>query len=508
MSALGTSPGPEIAIIGGGFAGLCMGMLLKRAGIDRFTIFEKGSRLGGTWRDNAYPGAACDVPSLAYCFSFEPKVDWSRLWAPQREILSYIDDCAEKWDLQRHVRLGVEIAKAEFDGSAARWRLQTATGEQISADVVVSAVGQLNRPSTPHVPGIEGFAGTTFHSARWPEGRSLEGERVAVVGNAASAVQIVPAIAPRVRSLHVFQRSANWLLPKNDRALSSIERSTFLAVPPAARLARWLTWSEQEARFPLIRKNWLMARVATWMATRHLEEQVADPVLRRQLTPDYAIGAKRILISDDYYPALQRPNVKLVTSPLERATRDGLVTRDGQSIAVDAIVFATGFDSTAFLAPMHVAGSHGRLLADAWRGGARGYLGISVAGFPNLFLLYGPNTNLGHNSILFMLECQSRYVVACLQEMTRRGLASMDVREDVQAEYDLGVQEALAKTVWCDVDRSWYRHASGRITNNWPHSTISYFMRTRRVVLGRYQLHPRSTRSNEISAAPARHDRL
>ena len=481
----------SVAVVGFGFAGLCLGMQLKRAGFDRFTIFEKGPTLGGTWRDNRYPGAACDIPSRLYSFSFESDEDWSRKWAPQREILAYMQRCAKKYDLLRHVCFGVEIAGARFDATAGLWQLETTAGEPFAARVLVTAVGQLARPAVPAIEGLDLFRGRSFHSAGWPEGETLEGKRVAVVGNAASAVQLVPEIARRAERLYVLQRSPNWVLPKPNREYTGMERRIFQWAPSVARIERWWTWGLCEARFLGIKGNPIASAIARHIAKRHLEQQVADPALRRQLTPDYPIGAKRILLTSDYYPALQRPNVRLVTDPIGRAEQGGLVTAAGERIDLDTIVFATGFKSTEFLAPMRIEGPTGVTLDEAWRDGPEAYLGLSVAGFPNLFVTYGPNTNLGHNSILFMLECQTRYIVDCLGAMVAQDLASIDVLPEVQAAYNVEIQAALAQTAWAQVEKSWYKNERGRIVNNWPYTTARYFLRTRRVDLGLYRCVPR-----------------
>jgi cation diffusion facilitator CzcD-associated flavoprotein CzcO len=484
MTGPSNHAGPRVAIIGFGFAGLCLAMQLEEAGFHDFTIFEKGPRLGGTWRDNTYPGAACDIASLSYCFSFERNPEWTRKWATQPEILAYMDRCARKYDLLRRVRFGVEIARARF--AAGVWHLETTRGERFEADVLVSAVGQLSRPAVPAIEGLDTFGGRAFHAARWPEGEDLAGQRVAIVGNAASGVQIVPAIAPRAKRLLVFQRSANWILPKNDRTYSALERLVLRASTPVASVKRWWIWASNEARLPVFKSNRVFAAVAALLARRHLEAQVADPALRLALTPDYPIGAKRILISDDYYPALQQPNVRLVTAPIARVTREGLVTRDGERWPVDSIVFATGFHTTEMLAPMHIEGQGGVSLERTWRDGASAYLGISVSGFPNLFLMYGPNTGLGHNSVLFMLECQARYILDGLRQMRRDDLLSIDVRPEVQAAYDADLQQALGGTAWAAIDSSWYKNERGRIVANWPYSTAAYWARTRHLDLRRY----------------------
>ncbi|HYR96883.1 MAG TPA: NAD(P)/FAD-dependent oxidoreductase [Candidatus Binatus sp.] len=499
MPAQPSAP-PRILIVGAGFGGLCMGIQLKRAGIHSFTILEKGSRLGGTWRDNTYPGAACDSPSFLYCFSFEQKTDWSRKWAPQAEILDYMEHCARKYELLAHIRFDTEVASARFDPDAAVWRVRTVAGDTIEAEVLVSAVGQLNRPSVPDLPGLERFRGVSFHSARWQHEHDLTGKNVAVVGNAASAIQFIPRIAPAVKRLHVFQRSANWMIAKNDRTYTEREKRLFARFPLLARLYRWWIYLMYESRFPVFRQNRLLARAMTRVAEKSMREQVSDPELQGVLLPDYPIGGKRILISDDYYQALGRPNVELVTSPITRVTDDSIATRDGRAFPADVLIIATGFESTSFLVPMKIEGLAGRPLEDVWYAGAEAYLGINVAGFPNFFMLYGPNTNLGHNSIIFMLECQVHYVMECIRTLAERDLAYIDVRPDVMRTYNERLQEVLEHTVWARTGKSWYKRADGRITNNWSSSTIAYCWKTRRPDLRLYSLQARRSRADAAVA--------
>jgi cation diffusion facilitator CzcD-associated flavoprotein CzcO len=475
-----TQTARRIAIIGSGFSGLCLGIQLRRAGIHSFTIYEKSDRLGGTWRENTYPGAACDVPSFLYCFSFEQKTDWSRKWSPQEEIRTYMADCAQKHDLLRHLRFGTEIAAARFDDSTATWHLRTSNGEEIVADVLVSAVGQLNRPHLPHIDGLDRFRGTHFHSARWNHGYDFAGRRVGVIGNAASAIQFIPQIAPKLEQLTIFQRSANWMLPRGDRAYTPREQWWFTHAPLWARLNRWWIWFQLEQRFPMFRGNRLLSWLVRRMAEKNLTENVSDPRLRQLLLPDYPIGGKRILISDDYYQALARDNVEVVGDGIAHLTEDAVVTRDGRAHPVDALIFATGFQTTAFLAPMRIEGRDGRTLDEEWAGGARAYRGMAVSGFPNLFLMYGPNTNLGHNSIIFMIECQARYILGAIRTLIDRDLDFLDVRRSVLDADDARTQRTLAATVWAAPDRSWYKTESGRITNNWCGSTARYWWVTRR----------------------------
>jgi len=484
--ASGTVAQRRIAIIGSGFAGLCMGIRLKLSGIESFTIFEKSDRVGGTWRDNTYPGAACDVPSISYCYSFEQKSDWSRNFSPHDEIQAYMEHCAGKYRLRRHLRFRTEIASARFDEDRALWVLRTTAGEEIEAEVLVSATGQLNRPHVPSIPGLDDFRGRKFHSARWDHGWDPAGQRVAVVGNAASAIQFIPQIAPSVAHLSILQRSANWMIARNGRAHSEGEKEFLRRHPAVAKALRWLVWGLLEMRWPLFLGNRFLAARTQRQAMRHLEEQVRDPALRAKLVPDYPIGGKRILISDDYYPALNRPNVEVVTEGIGRFTADGVTTRDGVTRPLDAVILATGFESTSFLAPMRITGLGGRELDGEWRGGAQAYRGITVAGFPNLFLLYGPNTNLGHNSIVFMIECQVDYVVQAIRTLVARDLAWLDVRPEAMESWNRRLQRELARTVWARTPASWYKTKDGRITNNWSGSTIRYWLATRRFDVENY----------------------
>ncbi len=476
---------PTIAIIGAGAAGLCMAMQLRRAGIHSFTLFEKAATLGGTWRDNVYPGCGCDVPSHLYRFSFEPNPSWTRKYALQHEIIAYLEHCARRYALLERTRFDTEIAALRYRAERATWELETTTGERFEADVVVTGTGQLSRPSVPAIPGSDTFEGAAFHSARWQRDAPIDDARVAVIGNAASAIQLVPPVAQRARSLRIFQRSANWIMGKPDRAYSALERRLFRRLPWLATLHRLELYWLLEARLFGFTDGSLAQRVAERIARRELA-RVRDPELRRKLTPDYPIGCKRILISNDYYDAVQRPNVAVVDRAVERITPRGLVTSDGALHEADTIVYATGFESTRFLAPMRIEGREGRSLSDAWEHGAEAYLGLTVAGFPNLFLLYGPNTNLGHSSILFMIECQTRYVLSCLRLLAHRGARALEVSEGAMRRYNEELQAELRRTVWGAGCNNWYRDASGKITNNWASFTTAYWWQTRRPDVAAY----------------------
>lgn len=478
----------DVLIVGTGFSGLALACALREAGRERFLLLDKADQLGGTWRDNRYPGAECDVPSALYSFSFAHNAAWHYKWAEQPQILRYLRHVAEAYGLPAHMRFGAEVRALRWDDTARRWRVECGDGRSFDARVVVSAVGQLHHPALPDLPGAGEFRGLAFHSARWPDGVDLSGKRVVVIGNAASAVQFVPQIAPRAARVTVFQRSANWVLPKRDRVYLPIERWLWDKLPWLHHLYRLRVWLFGELfLYAIMRGNRLLSRWATNENRRYLERSIADPALRRQLTPDYPVGAKRVLFSDDYYAALARPNVELVTSGVERLTAGGVLCRDGREIAADAIVYGTGFRTNPFLDGIDVVGSGGRRLRDAWAQGAQAYLGMTTAGFPNLFLMYGPNTNLGHNSIVIMSEAQARYIVRCLDELDRRGAATIAVRPEVEARYNVEMQTRLRDMVWSRVGASWYQDR-GRITNNWPGSTFEYLRRLRRPDFNAYLL--------------------
>lgn len=470
---------PRVAIVGTGFAGLGMAIQLLQAGYRNLTLFEKSGRVGGTWRDNTYPGSGCDVPSHLYSFSFEPKADWTRRFSEHHEILSYIEQCVQKYGLRPYIRFNCEVQRARFDEAAGRWRISLKGGEETEADILVTGTGQLNRPWCAPLPGIGDFTGKTFHSARWDHDYDLKGKRVAVIGNGASAIQFIPRIAPEVEKLTIYQRTANWIVPKPDRRYTRFEHWLFRKVPGWRRVYRAWIYCMLEMRFFAFSRGSKLGKLMEAACRRNIRKSVADPRLREVLTPDYAIGCKRVLISNDYYPAVQRPNVEIVTSGIKRVEADAIVTADGERRPTDTIIYATGFESTRFLAPIEIEGPGGRNLNGAWGAGAEAFRGVAVSGFPNLFMLYGPNTNLGHNSIIFMIECQVRYIMECLKEMRRRGLKTLEVKPEPMRRYNEEVQEQLRNSVWSAGCDSWYKTADGKITNNWPRFTVSYWREMR-----------------------------
>jgi cation diffusion facilitator CzcD-associated flavoprotein CzcO len=472
--------GNRVLVVGSGFAGLAMGIRLKQAGFDDFTILERSGEVGGTWLDNSYPGAGCDVESHLYSLSFEPNAKWTRAFAPQKEILEYLVHCADKYDVRRHVRFHAGVERARFDEAAATWHVDIAGGERLSAAVLVAGCGPLNRPSTPDIAGLDTFAGKTFHSSRWDHSVPLDGKRVAVIGTGASAIQIVPAIAPTVERLYVYQRTAPWIVPKPDRAFGPIERSLYARVPALQRMSRYWIYLQRELLGLGFGVEPRILALAERMARRYLAKSVADGALRAKLAPDYRMGCKRILPTNDWYPTLQRPNVELVTDRIERVLPGAVATTDGRTREVDAVVLATGFMASEQVAPFEVRGRGGRDLGEAWSDGAEAYLGSTISGFPNLFLIVGPNTGLGHTSMVVMIESQVRYVVDAIRTMRERGLATVDVRPDAQASYNARIQERLARTVWASGCKSWYLTRTGKNTTLWPGSTVEFAYRTRR----------------------------
>jgi cation diffusion facilitator CzcD-associated flavoprotein CzcO len=466
----------RIVIIGAGPGGICAGVRLRRAGFDDFVILEKSGSVGGTWEHNGYPGAECDVPSHLYSFSFEPKADWSKPYGRQPEIRAYMQACVKRHGLEPQLRLNTEVRSAVWCDATARWRVETAGGEVLEADAVISAMGMFNELHWPDIPGLESFAGTQFHSARWDHDHDLSGETVGVIGSTASAVQFVPEIAPGVERLYLYQRSANWVLPKEDDPYTPEQIEAFRADPELLRRSREKFLENIEG---LVYFNDPERRRAAEETGLKAISVVSDPELRRKLTPNEPWGCKRPLFANPYYPTFNRPNIELVTDPIERITTDAIVSSDGKARRVDTLILATGFQTTRFLSAIEVVGRGGHRLDEAWSDGAQAYLGITTSGFPNLFILYGPNTNQG--SILYMIECQVDYVLRQLQRLRDEGLAWLDVRPDVMERYNADIQRDIAGVeVWQAGCSNYYRSPSGRVVTQWPHSMAEYRERTAR----------------------------
>jgi cation diffusion facilitator CzcD-associated flavoprotein CzcO len=471
----------RVVIIGTGFAGLGMAIELQKAGIHDFVILEKASDIGGTWRENSYPGCACDIPSHMYSFSFAQNPNWTRAYSPQPEIWDYLLDVTKRYGLREHIRFGVEVTDSRWDGEEQAWHVHTKDGAEFVGQFLVSGIGGLHIPSIPALPGLDRFQGVRFHSAQWDHGYDLTGKRVAVIGTGASAIQIVPKIAPTVGKLSLFQRTPPWIMPKPDHPMPDWSRRLFRLVPPAQRAYRALVYWMLEVRAVGFNGHPLIMRAGELVAKRHMRRQIEDRALRRKLTPRYRMGCKRVLLANDYYPALTRDNVDMVTDRIIEVREHGIVTADGAEHEVDAIIFGTGFHVTDSFESLDILGADGRNLSREWTtNGIRTHFGITVSGFPNLFFLLGPNTAVGHNSVVFMIESQTRYVSQAIKLVDRSQAGALDVRESVQDRFQEDVQRKLVNGVWTKGGCvSWYLDSHGVNRTIWPGFTWRYWMDTR-----------------------------
>lgn len=468
-----------VVIVGAGFAGVALGAQLRKAGITDFAILERGESVGGVWRDNTYPGCACDVPSVLYSLSFAPNPDWTRAYAPQSEILSYIKSVAEKQGVASHIRLRTELLDARWDEDQQLWRLQTGTG-MLTAAVLVSSMGPFGEPAIPRIPGCESFAGTMFHSARWNHNYDLKGKRVAVIGTGASAVQFVPAIAPDVTELVLFQRTPPWVLPRSDHPISALQRNAFRLLPLTRRVMRAWSFVYLETLALVNFVNPAFRHLPEAIARAKLRRQVSDSRLRAQLTPDYMLGCKRPVTSDEYLPALARDNVRVVTDPIAQIAPDGIVTGDGVTHPADALIWGTGFEAPS-RQPAVIHGRDGRSLIDVYDERPQSYLGTTLAGFPNLFWTLGPYGTAGNQSALYMIERQVRYIVDAIRTMRREHIATIEVRADKQEEFVAEAERRSADTVWVQGGcRSYYQTPDGRNAGLWPDWTLNFAKRTRK----------------------------
>ena len=475
----------QIAIIGSGFGGIGTAIRLKQEGIEDFIIFERAEDVGGVWRDNTYPGCACDVQSHLYSLSFVPNPDWTRSFPPQAEIWDYLRRCARDYEVLPHIRFGHTVNDAVWEPDLHRWRVETSGGTWLTS-VLVSAAGGLNEPKLPKLAGLETFQGKVFHSSRWDHQFKLEGRRVAVIGTGASAIQFVPAIQPQVDKLLVFQRTAPWIVPRHDRPLRGLERQLFRRYPLIQRAARFGIYSFRELLGFAFRHPWAM-KLLQPMARRHLKRAVADPMLRAKLTPDYLMGCKRVLLSNDYLPALTQTNVELVTDGIAEVREHAIVRNDGTEHTVDAIIFGTGFHVTDFSFAKHFRGKDGRTLNEVWAGSPKAFMGTTVAGFPNLFLLQGPNTVLGHSSVIYMQEAQIEHLLRAVRYMRRHGVLAIEARPEAQAAYVADVDKNMRGTVWTSGGcLSWYLDATGRISTIWPRNSWKFRRRVARFAPGEY----------------------
>jgi cation diffusion facilitator CzcD-associated flavoprotein CzcO len=477
----------DIAIVGSGFSGLGMAIRLKQQGNDDFVILERDDDVGGTWNANTYPGCACDIPSHLYSFSFAPNPGWSQTYSPQPEIRDYLHRCADDFGVRPHLRLRTTVTSAEWDAGEGRWTIETGRGA-ISARVLVSAMGPLTEPKVPDLPGLGEFEGETWHSARWNHDYDLEGKRVASIGTGASAIQYVPQIQPKVGKLHVFQRTAPWIAPHRNRRITRLERALYRAFPPAQRLNRATIYGLREALVIALAKRPKLMKVIERVAREHRENQVKDPELLRKVTPDYAMGCKRILPSNRWYPTLGEDNVELVTGGVREVRRNAVVGEDGVEREVDAIVFGTGFQVTDMPAADLITGTDGRALSEVWAGSPRCHRGATVPGFPNLFLLLGPNTGLGHNSMVYMVESQIAYVLDALRVMDGRDAAVAEVRPEAVEAWNASIDERMEGTIWNSGCMSWYQDATGRNGAIWPDWTWRFRQETARFDDAAYEL--------------------
>jgi len=474
----------SIAIVGGGFGGVGAAAMLKREGYEDVTVFEKGERIGGVWQHNTYPGAACDIPSHLYEYSFAPN-SWSRRFSPGPEIRAYVEGVARRFGVIDKVRTGTEVKSARWDESRGRWRLETTSGPH-EADILITACGQLSVPKVPPIAGLEDFDGPAFHTAEWRHDVDLAGKRVALIGTGCSAIQVGPAIQPEVAQLDVYQRSPGWTMSKGDHEYSRLSRAVFRRLPALRRLDRALVYGFQDLVAAAFTSHRWLLPVFRFQSTRQIKSAISDPELRRKVTPTYELGCKRVMLTDDWYPTLTRDNVELIAEGVEGVTSSGVRDATGVERPADAIVLATGFASHDFVAPMEIVGSGERTLSDAWAEVARAYLGLSVPGFPNMFLLYGPNTNGGSGSVVNTLECGIGHVLAALREMEREEASRIEVVPSAAEEFDRELRTALGGTVWQSGCSNWYVDENGNDPNNWPWTWSAYRRRTAQLVPGAY----------------------
>lgn len=472
----------EVAIAGAGFGGLCMAIKLQEAGITDFVILEKGDDVGGTWRDNQYPGAACDVQSHMYSYSFATSPKWTKRYAPWNEIQQYILDVTEQYRLRPKVRLQQEVVSAVFNEGTGRWTVKTAGGDTYICRHWVLASGPLHVPAIPKIKGLDQFQGKVMHSAQWDHGYDLRDKRVASIGTGGSAIQYVPEIAPKVKQLHVFQRTAAWVIPRDERSYSAFSKKMFAALPFTRTLHRWRCyWTNESRVWPIFHPS--LAKVGEFFLKKFISWQVKDPALVKKLTPDYTLGCKRILISNKWFPTFNRPNVELVTDDIREFTSTGIITKDGKARPLDCVILGTGFivDPRIYMKKFELRGLNGHTIQEDWKVSPTAYLGITAANYPNMYQLVGPHTGLGHNSIIFMIEAQADYIVNCVKLLQAKGNGYLDVKEEAQNRFLGEMTQALKGTVWDSGCKSWYQTAEGINFAIWPKSTWRYWLATRKV---------------------------
>lgn len=464
----------KIVILGAGFAGLGMAAQLKKAGINDFIILEKKSAIGGVWRDNIYPGAACDTQSHLYCYEFFPHLRVSRLYADQPEFIQYMNELIQEFNLEQHIIFNAEISSANWNENESKWGFTVNNTTNISSKYFIPAWGQLNTPNIPTFKGFEKFKGKSFHSAQWNNQISLNEKNIASIGAAASAVQYIPKVAPSAKKLTIFQRSANWILPRQQVIFTEEELDNFEKNPDDFMKSRGTLFDIREEGFSVLTQGSDEQKKGALEAKQYLEDTISDPILRQKLTPDYEFGCKRILRTSDYFPTLLRQNVYLNTTPIQEFYEEGIITKDGIHHPIDIVIFGTGFKSQAFHGNLNISGLNKKTLSDSWRDGAAAYLGISVPNFPNLFLLYGPNTNLNHNSILLMIELQQEYIIQLIKKMEKDHIQALVVSEEIFQHYNDTLQINLKETAFSTSCSSWYKNAAGKIINNWSGTVAEY----------------------------------
>ena len=469
----------KILIVGGGISGICLAAQLNRHKLSDFIVLEKSEDIGGTWNDNTYPGCGCDIPSLLYSFSFAVKNAWTRKYAPQPEILKYFNDCVDRFSIRDKFYFGHSVTKANWNEDDKRWEVFTASGDIIRCDYFVSAVGQLSRPAIPKIDGAQNFEGQVFHSARWPESFDPKNRTIGVIGNGASAIQIVPEIAKTAQRVKIFQRSPNWILPRHDHRYGLFWRLFNRYIPFAARVQRLFMYLTFELRILFYNRRTFLNKMFTGWSRMRMKKRVPT-ALRKDVIPSFPAGCKRVLLSNNYLESLHRPNVELITDNIETIISVGVQTSNSKH-TVDTLVMATGFEANRFLYPIEIHGVDNRSITEVWKKRPQSYYGMLVPGFPNFCMLYGPNTNLGHNSIIFMVECQVQYLIRLIRTTEKQGYDCFEVEARAMKEFDLQLQQQLDKKVWNGYAKNWYTNEGGYITNNWCRSTLAYMWQTRRV---------------------------
>lgn len=477
-------------IIGAGFSGIDAAIQLKKKGIHNFIILEKAASLGGTWRENTYPGARCDVESVLYSYSYEPNPDWDWKWSEQSQILQYMESTAKKYEVAMHIHFQKELVAAHWQETEGYWNIQTKDGVNYQTKVLITAIGQLHHPKVPNLKDSHIFKGHSWHSAQWNHEVSLKGKRIGVIGNGASAVQLIPEVAKEAKSMTVFQRTPNWILPKKDRLLKNWEKALLKQIPFIGKLGRFRIWLRNGTLYNvLIGKTVWMRKLQEWLSKKHLEKSISDKQLSTQLLPTYPMGTKRLLISENFYETLAKDHVQLSTSSIAKITPTGLLTQDGQQHDLDIIIYATGFKTNPFLLGLDIKGRQGTPIKTVWKEEPKNYLGMTINGFPNFFMMYGPNINLGSNSMLIMIEAQGKYIAECVTSLKKNNWKAIEVKSDVLNKYYEEIQQRLNKMLWANHENSWYKSENGIITNNWPGRTWEYIRRAKKVNYSDYHVY-------------------